>query len=196
MSPWAQRGRRDLQGRIPSMMDALLCASEMAASSGSGRVSNRPGLGSKHLGNEIAYSIPGNVLRHASRCLWGSPAPLMNRTHGMPKPYRFRMSFAISFSRGWWANSGQFLSYGLTQVVASPMVSHCCGEVAGGSARPASSFDMQAPREDQPLSRYASCARPTASMSSSNPSPVPPNAGSFPPWSERSGRLTISQDRT
>ena len=86
------------------MMEAWLSASEMTASSGPSRVSNRPALASKQLGNRMVFSIPRNSLRRASRRLWGSWVPQMNRTDDMPKPYRSSASRAASISRGWLAS--------------------------------------------------------------------------------------------
>ena len=66
------------------MIEAWFNSSLITASSAESRVSNRPPLASKQEEKRMVSSVPRNALRRASRSVWISCVPQMNRTEARP----------------------------------------------------------------------------------------------------------------
>ena len=83
------------------MMLAWFSSSEITASSGPSRVSNRPPLASKQDPYKIASSVPRNSASRPSSSLWISAVPQMKRTEAIPNPQRSRACWAAVIIAGW-----------------------------------------------------------------------------------------------
>ena len=86
------------------MMLAWFSSSEITASSGPSRVSNRPPLASKQDPYRMASSVPRNSASRRSSSLWISVVPQMKRTEAMPKPHRSSACWAAATIAGWSAS--------------------------------------------------------------------------------------------
>ncbi|MNR44504.1 hypothetical protein D3C85_1632550 [compost metagenome] len=85
------------------MIEAWFNASEIMASSGPSRVSNRPPLASKQEEYRMASSIPRKSASFFSSCLWLSWVPQIKRTEAMPKPWLSIPALAAAIIAGWLA---------------------------------------------------------------------------------------------
>ena len=82
------------------MMLAWFSASEITASSGPSRVSNRPPFASKQEPYKIASSVPRKSAMRPSSSLWISAVPQMKRTEAIPKPQRSSACWAAAIIAG------------------------------------------------------------------------------------------------